>query len=210
MGIILKKQIHGDCLLGIWEIREDFETLFSQVSLDDDEMERLNSFKSYNRKLEYLSVRTLINDMTGRVCKIIYNEERKPFLKGNTYNISISHSYDLTSILLSKTKRVGIDLERMSHKISSLRQRFINEQELVTDDPELMRYHLYLHWCGKEALYKICDKQDINFRDNLTLFPFLPQDEGSLKGRVLNKHGLEDFYIHYKRYKDYSIVWTCK
>jgi len=210
MGVILKENVHNDCLLGMWEIKEDYETLFSQVSLEDDEMERLNSFKSYNRKLEYLSVRTLINEMTGRVCKIIYNEERKPFLKGNTFNISISHSYDITSILLSRNKRVGIDLERMSHKIRNLKHRFINDQELITDDPEQLRYHLYLHWCGKEAMYKICDKQDINFRENLTLFPFSPAESGHTKGRVLNMYGVEDFILRYFNYKNYSIVWTCK
>lgn len=194
----------------MWEIEEDYDTLFSSLRLDDDELERLESFKSNSRKLEWLSVRALIKDMLGRKSRIIYNAEKKPFLKGNSWNISISHSYNLTSIFVSKSKRVGIDLELMSHKISSISHKFINSQEVITDDPDLKRYHLYLHWCAKEAMYKICDKQDINFKENLTVFPFLPADEGTLKGRVLNSKGLEDFLLRYKKYKDYSIVWTCK
>jgi 4'-phosphopantetheinyl transferase EntD len=210
MGVILKECLKGDCILGMWEIEEDYDTLFSSLRLDDDELERLESFKSNSRKLEWLSVRALIKDMLGRKSRIIYNAEKKPFLKGNSWNISISHSYNLTSIFVSKSKRVGIDLELMSHKISSISHKFINSQEVITDDPDLKRYHLYLHWCAKEAMYKICDKQDINFKENLTVFPFLPADEGTLKGRVLNSKGLEDFLLRYKKYKDYSIVWTCK
>ena len=98
----------------------------------------------------------------------------------------------------------------MSHKISNISFKFINEQELITDDPEFSRYHLYIHWCAKEALYKICDKQDINFKENLTIFPFHPKNEGQIKGRVLNIHGIEDFNLFYSKYNNYTIVWTCK
>jgi phosphopantetheinyl transferase (holo-ACP synthase) len=210
MGIVLKEKINGDCILGIWEITEDYDSLYSRLNLEEDEIETLNSFKSQGRKLEWLSVRVLINDLTEKESRIIYNEGRKPFLKGNSFHISISHSYNLTSILISKTKRVGIDLEKMSHKISALSFKFINEQELITSDPDQIRYHLYLHWCAKEAIYKICDKQDINFRENVTIFPFIPKESGLIKGRVLNVYGVEDFSLYYKKYKDYSIVWTCK
>lgn len=210
MGVILKEKISGDCILGLWEIEEDFESLFSRLRLEEDELERLEGFKSQSRKLEWLSVRTLINDMMEQNSRIIYNAERKPFLKGNSWNISISHSYNLTSIFISKSKRVGIDLELMSHKISSISHKFINSQEYVTDDPDMKRYHLYIHWCAKEAMYKICDKQDINFKENLTVFPFEPADKGMIKGRVLNSKGVDDFWLRYKKYKDYAIVWTCK
>ena len=210
MGVILKDTIGDECILGMWEIEEDFDTLFSMLKLEDDELERLQGFKNLGRKLEWLSVRTLINDMMQTNSRIIYNAERKPFLKGNSWNISISHSFNLTSIFISKNKRVGIDLELMSHKISSISHKFINAQEYVTDDPDLKRYHLYIHWCAKEAMYKICDKQDINFKENLTVFPFQPGEEGNIKGRVLNSKGVDDFWLQYKRYKDYSIVWTCK
>lgn len=210
MGIILKEKIGEDCILGMWEIEEDYDTLFSLLNLEEDELERLNSFKNNGRKLEWLSVRTLINDMMNKNTRIIYNAERKPFLKGNSWNISISHSYNLTSIFVSKSKRVGIDLELMSHKIRYISHKFINSQEWITDDPDLKRYHLYIHWCAKEAMYKICDKQDINFKENLTVFPFEPAEEGMIKGRVLNINGLQDYWLQYKKYKDYAIVWTCK
>lgn len=175
MGIVMKESVRDECLLGIWEVSEDYNTLLSKLKLDKEEINKLNSFKSEGRKLEWLSVRNLINNLLERKARIIYNADNKPFLKGTTYNISISHSHKLTSIFLSKKNRVGIDLELMSHKISNLSDKFINNQEIITSDPDLRRYHLYIHWCAKEALYKICDKQDINFKENLTIFPFQPK-----------------------------------
>ena len=142
MGLIVKEHVAGDCLLGIWEITEDFNTLYSRLRLDDEEEDKLRSFKSEGRKLEWLSVRNLINELTGRESKIIYNAERKPFIKGNSFSISISHSHHLTSILLSENRRVGIDLEYMSHKINKISFKFINEQEIITHDPGFERYHL--------------------------------------------------------------------
>jgi 4'-phosphopantetheinyl transferase len=209
MGVIINKEVNG-CKLGLWKITEDYYTLYSMLSMDMEEINMLESFGSEGRKIEWLSARALATAMTGKDSRIIYSEERKPFLKGSAFNISISHSNKLTTILMSKTKRVGIDLELMSHKISNLTKKFINDQELLTSDPALSTYHLYLHWCGKEALYKICDKQDINFRENLTLFPFEPKESGIIKGRVLNSHGVEDFILNYQKTEGYSIVWTSK
>lgn len=205
----MKKEMNG-CILGIWKITEDYYTLYSMLSMDMEEISMLESFGNESRKIEWLSVRALANEMTGKDSRIIYNEARKPYLKGMAFNISISHSRNLTSIFLSKTKRVGLDLEYMSHKICQIGDRFINDQEYITDDPELKSYHYYLHWCGKEAIYKICDKQDINFKDNLTLFPFVPKENGIIRGRVLNIHGVEDFVLSYQKIDDYAIVWTCK
>ena len=106
--------------------------------------------------------------------------------------------------------RVGIDLEYMSHKISRLADRFINETEKITDDPDLIRYHLYIHWCAKEALYKICDKKDINFKKNLRIEPFEPDDNGSIVGTVDNIYGNDTYNLNYFKMDNYIIVWCCK
>jgi len=209
MGVILKKEINS-CILGIWKITEDYYTLNSMLSMDMEEINMLESFGNENRKVEWLSVRALAKELTASDSRIIYSEENKPFLKGMAYNISISHSRKFTSIFLSKNKRVGIDLEYMSHRIGNICHKFINNQEYITNDPEMKTYHYYLHWCGKEAMYKICDKQDINFKENLTLFPFEPKESGIIRGRVLNNHGLEDFILNYQKIEDYAIVWTYK
>ena len=210
MGIILNKEVQEGCKLGIWEITENFEELRSGLILESEEVKTLNGFKNHERKLEWLSVRNLINGIRGEHSRIIYNADRKPFLLDNSCNISISHSKKFTVILTSRFMRVGIDLEYMSHKISKLADRFINETEKITDDPDHMRYHLYIHWCAKEALYKICDKKDINFKKNLRIEPFKPDDAGSILGTVDNIYGHDTYNLNYFRMDNYIIVWCCR
>ena len=73
MAIILHKEVDTCCKLGIWEINEDYDDLRSRLSLSDEENERLEGFLSYNRKLEFLSVRVLVNEMAGEPTRIVYN-----------------------------------------------------------------------------------------------------------------------------------------
>ncbi|MEX0988093.1 MAG: 4'-phosphopantetheinyl transferase superfamily protein [Bacteroidales bacterium] len=210
MGIFLKTEIQPDCLLGVWEITEDYDTLHSLVRLNKEEKARLASFRSLSRKLEWLSVRALIKSMKGHDAKITYNAENKPYLNGGSGNISISHSRNLTAILVSPDKRVGIDLEYMSGKISKLGHKFMNSKEMLTENINDRKFHLYLHWCAKEALYKICNKQDVNFREGITILPFEPEDNGFLRGHVVNSAGEEIFDLEYLHHENYSLVWCCK
>jgi 4'-phosphopantetheinyl transferase len=210
MGVIIKKFAEEDCLMGLWEIHEDFDTIYKLASIDDEEEATLCSFKNLNRQIEWLSVRALLNDMTQKNSKIIYNEEHKPFLMCNSYNISISHSNKLTSILLSKCKRVGIDLEYMSHRINKIAHKFINDNEYVTSNRVFEQLHLYIHWCAKEALYKICDKKNINFKENLTIKPFELEHSGIITGVHHDISIYEEFQMHYQLHDNYVIVFCCK
>ncbi len=211
MAILLNEHLECGCHLGIWKITENYDTLLSRLTLTREELETLERFSHMPRKIEWLSVRVLLSEMTNKELSIYYNGNRKPFIKGNSHFISISHSRDLTAILLSRDKKVGIDLEYMSHRIASICDRFINDNDVITtEDSESRKYHLYIHWCAKEALYKICDKQDINFRDSLTIEPFKPLERGVINGRVQNKSRDEIFEMNYFCMGNYVIVWTCK
>ncbi len=208
MGLLLKEFVEDDCQLGIWDITENYEELLSKVNLLKEEQDLLNSFGRDFRKIEWLSVRVLLREMTGQELSIVYNGNRKPFIRGNSYRISISHSNQLSSILLSKNHKVGIDMEYMSYRISKISHRFMNDKEQVTNDEDLKRYHLYIHWCAKEALYKICDKQDIDFKKNIIIEPFNPERQGELNGLVSNRFRNEYFKLNYFTIDDYVIVYT--
>ena len=210
MGLLIKEYVENGCLLGLWEISESFDTLYKQVQLDDDEKNTLFGFKNDNRQVEWLSVRALLNFLTEKNSKIVYNEEHKPFLFGNSYNISISHSHKLTSILLGKQKRVGIDLEFMSHRINKIAHKFINQREYITPEKDLEKLHLYIHWCAKESLYKICDKKNINFKDNLTIQPFEIEQGGIIHGIHHDVNIHDEFQLKYKIYDNYVIVYCFK
>ncbi len=210
MGLIIKKQLSTGCMLGVWEICEDYETLRSFLNLEDSDTHALESFRNHERKLEFLSVRSLLTNMTHPSAKIIYNGTRKPSLRDKSFNISITHSHHLTSILLSRNKRVGVDMEYMTDRINKVAHKFISKDEYIIEDKTLQLYHLYIHWCAKEALYKLCDKPNLIFRKNLFISPFQVNEKGVIKGHLDTVLRKEDFDLHYFKHDNYIIVWCCE
>jgi 4'-phosphopantetheinyl transferase len=210
MGCITKHYLNEFSILGVWKIEEDLDTLLELVSLDIDEKKKYKGFSSTSRKLEFLSVRALLSELIGKEAKIVYNKNNKPFLKDGSRFISISHSHKLTAILLSTNEKVGIDLEYMSSNIAAIAFKFLNWREKVTRENENRRYHLYLHWCAKEALYKICDKEGISIRKNITIEPFSVKESGEIKGHVHTDKINESFDLYYSKYDNYAIAWTKK
>jgi phosphopantetheinyl transferase len=211
MACITKHYLDEFSILGVWKIEEDIDTLLGTVVLDNDEKKKFKGFSSNSRKLEFLSVRALLAELIGKGAKIVYNKNNKPFLRDGSRFISISHSHKLTAILLSTSEKVGIDLEYMSTNIAALALKFLNRKEKVVKEQEAKRCHLYIHWCAKEALYKICDKEGINFKKkNLTIAPFQVEEAGEIKGSVHTDKINEEFDLHYSKYDNYAIVWTKK
>lgn len=210
MGCITKHYLNEFSVLGVWKIEEDISSLLKLVELDREDRKRYREFRSISRKLEYLSVRALLAELLGKDARIVYNKNNKPFIKNGSHFISISHSYRLTAILLSTNEQVGIDLEYMNANIGAFASKFMNKREKVVRDPSRSKYHLYLHWCAKEALYKICDKEGISIKTNILIQPFKLKDSGEIKASVrTNKIDLT-FDLYYTRYDNYAIVWTKK
>jgi 4'-phosphopantetheinyl transferase len=210
MGCITKHYLNEYSILGVWKIEEDIETLLDLVVLDNEEKKRYKIFSSNSRKLEFLSVRALLSEVLGKDARIVYNKNNKPFLKDGSMFISISHSHKLTAILLSTNEKVGIDLEYMRTNIAAIAFKFLNRKEKVTKELDDRRYHLYIHWCAKEALYKICDKEGISIKKNLTIEPFQVKESGEIKGKVHTDKINESFDLYYSKYDNYVIVWTKK
>lgn len=210
MGCITKHLLNKDTVIGVWKIEEDLETLISMVDLSPEDRKRYDVFRSNSRKMEFLSVRALLAEMLGRDARIVYNKNNKPFIKDGSHFISITHSNKLTAILLSKDERVGIDLEYMRVNINAFASKFLNKKEKITRKWADRTYHLYIHWCAKEAIYKICDKEGINIVNDITIEPFSVMQSGEIKGYVKNERIDDHFTLFYSRYDNYTIVWTKK
>lgn len=210
MACISEHHLNEYTVLGVWKIEEDLESLLSMVELEPEDKKKFKKFKSNSRKLEFLSVRAMLAELIGPESRIVYNKNNKPFIKDGSHFISISHSNNLTALMLSTRERIGLDLEYMSSNIIGIAARFINRNEKITRKWDFMRYHLYIHWCAKEALYKICDKEGINMKKDITIEPFKVEESGDIKGIVESDGLKEAFNLQYTRYDNYTIVWTKK
>ena len=210
MGCITKHYLNKDTVIGVWKIEEDLPTLLEMVEMSPEDKKRYEIYRSTSRKMEFLSVRALLAEMLGREAKIVYNKNNKPFIKDGSHFISITHSNKLTAILISRNERVGIDLEYMRVNINAFASKFLNRREKITRRWADRTYHLYIHWCAKEAMYKICDKEGINIVNDITIEPFTVQESGEIRGSVKNERIDDQFTLWYARYDNYTIVWTKK
>jgi 4'-phosphopantetheinyl transferase len=210
MACITKHYLNKDTALGVWKIEEDIPALLEMVDLGPEDLKRYDLFRSTSRKLEFLSVRALLAEMLDRNARIVYNKNNKPFIKDGSHFISISHSNKLTAIIISKDERVGIDLEYMRVNINAFASKFVNKKEKITRRWADRTYHLYIHWCAKETIYKICDKEGINIVNDITIEPFEVHESGEIKGSVLNERIDDNFTLYYSKYDNYTIVWTKK
>jgi 4'-phosphopantetheinyl transferase len=210
MACITKHYLNKDTVLGVWKIEEDIPALLEMVDMSAEDLKRYDLFRSTSRKLEFLSVRALLAEMLDRNARIVYNKNNKPFIKDGSHFISISHSNKLTSIIISKDERVGIDLEYMRVNINAFSSKFVNKREKITRRWADRTYHLYIHWCAKETIYKICDKEGINIINDITIEPFEVRESGEIKGSVKNERIDDHFTLYYSKYDNYTIVWTKK
>ncbi len=210
MSCITKHYLNRETIIGVWKIEEDLETLLGMVDMSVEDRRRYSAYRSTSRKTEFLSVRALLAEMLDRDARIVYNKNNKPFIKDGSHFISITHSNKLTAILISKDEKVGIDLEYMRLNINAFASKFLNKKEKITRKWADRTYHLYIHWCAKEAIYKICDKEGINIVRDITIEPFTVKESGEIKGTVENERISDRFTLYYSRYDNYTIVWTKK
>lgn len=210
MGCITKHYLSKETVIGVWKIEEDIPALLEMVDLGPDDRKRYKLFRSTSRKVEFLSVRALLAEMLDKEARIVYNKNNKPFIKDGSHFISITHSNKLTAILISKNERVGIDLEYMRVNINAFASKFLNKKEKITRKWSDRTYHLYIHWCAKEAIYKICDKEGINLVNDITIEPFAVKEAGEIRGSVHNERINDQFTLFYSKYDNYTIVWTKK
>ena len=213
MPLILNRIIDKNTLLGLWKIDEEAENLRKQAELDNTEELAYTSFKSEIRKKQWLSYRILLKKMLyPQSVTLEYDAYGKPFLKNNAHFISISHSGDYSSVIISKSDPVGIDIERLKERIHRIKDRFLTtgEDQMIGNSNRLEK--LYIAWGAKEAVYKIHGRPDVDFQHDIRILTidYLCTEKGNCTA-VMNASGIqEEFTVTYERIEDYMLVYALK
>lgn len=125
------------------------------------------------RQREKAAVKSLLYAMThDESLEISHNSDGKPFVDG--WNISISHTRGYAAIMLSKTKRVGLDIEYTDERVSRVVGRFLRE-----DEPAENVESQLIHWSAKETVYKLFSSEKL-LSSQIRLRSFTPQSKGKL------------------------------
>ncbi|MES1219401.1 MAG: 4-phosphopantetheinyl transferase, partial [Bacteroidota bacterium] len=124
MPVFFQHQINDTTRLGIWKIEETEEFFKNNVPQHRD-------VTHPRKRLQHLAGRFLLQflapDFPYELIQIA--ETRKPFLPNDMYHFSISHCGDYAAAIVSKDKRVGIDIEIPKQKIERISEKFLSQEE---------------------------------------------------------------------------------
>lgn len=212
MSLFLKKEVAADTLLGIWRIEESAEWFRSQLMLDEKEKELIDAIKHPQRKLHWLSSRVLIRTLmqTNRFIHLESDLNGKPVIRNFPVELSLSHSADLSALLLSKKFKVGIDIEQMDHKVLRIQHKFVSEKELQWVSEEERVEQLYAIWCAKEAMYKLYGQKKLDFRQHLFVERFDYADSGLINGKILKGDYSLELKVRYERLGEYMTAYVLR
>ena len=106
------------------------------------------------------------------VDKIRRSIHNKPYLEGRREKISISHTGDLLAVIISESKRVGVDIEILSERVSKIAHKFIHAEEMKSIEENNKVIQQLILWCAKESMYKLFEKRELSFKENIRLLPY--------------------------------------
>lgn len=210
MSLVFIKDVAKDTRLGLWRVEESIEELEKNLILNEKERSFFNSLNKGIRNLHWLSSRLLIRKMinTPEFIEIENDAYGKPQIINFDYELSISHSFDYASVILSKNKS-GVDIELISNKILKIAHKFINESESKYISNDYQIEQMYVIWGAKESLYKLYGKKNLNFKKNINIYPFkLNSKKASIKGEIINNELRKIYTIHYERIDEYMLVYV--
>ena len=174
--------LNGSTKVFVWKINETFDELFRSVTLKDISLARLENMKSESHQRGFLSVRRLLMEAGYTDFDLNYDELGKPHLKSqmfdagcqmntqhptsSTQHISISHSHDLSVIVLSD-KNIGADLEILKDKTLKLAPRYMDVSHLENLSEANQLIKATVVWGIKESVFKIKNEIGISFKDHI-------------------------------------------
>ncbi len=195
--------------LGIWEITETEDFFIEKLDLFPTEKEYIATLKG-RRKLEWLAGRFLLHYMSGRAIRgaCIKDEFGKPFLEDSPYQISISHSRELASVIAAPFS-IGIDIQKLVGKIERIAHKFMRDNEMESLEEGTRLEHLHVYWGAKEALYKAYGRRELDFKKHIHIEPFAYDlENGFCSGQVLKGDFKARYQIWYERRGDFILVWA--
>ncbi|MES2517532.1 MAG: 4'-phosphopantetheinyl transferase superfamily protein [Bacteroidota bacterium] len=202
MAIIFSKYISEQCLITLWRIEENAEFFLKYLHIKQKDLENLSNATHPQKQLEWLASRTCVKHTVEQLEHtyqgIEKDEHNNPFLSKIKGFVSLSHTSEYAVAIVSLTDEVGIDIERISNKLSRVAHKFLSESERLHAEENLFKMCIY--WCAKESLYKWYGKKNLSFKDNIFIEPFdgkptYVQGEIFIDGVLKTEHDLSVFYI---------------
>lgn len=191
--------IHPNTTAYVWKITENIEDL-NNIYLSKNSLSRVASMKSVQHQKGFLSIRHLLHHLSLNDDDLYYNEFGKPLLK-NGQQISITHSYDFSAIVISNNI-VGIDIEKNREKIKIIKHRFTDIKQVELSDEDYIKKLTFI-WGAKESMFKIHPCGGMSFKNDLVVNHMNNQ---KAKGFINTPELKQNCDIYFFQLEDYSLA----
>ena len=166
MPLVYQQNINLNSRLAVWHISENEDFFYMKVSLQ-------SSITHPHKRLQHLAGRYLLQELYEDfpLELILIADTKKPFLTDEEYHFSISHCGDYAAALVSKTDRVGVDIEIPQSKIKVIRHKFLTDKEMFILEKLHLKEEeaLTLGWSIKESVFKWYGKGMVDFKDHIQI-----------------------------------------
>ncbi len=189
----------------IWKIEESFDTLLKNIELTAKNTGRLNGMKSIHHQKGFLSIRHLLAIEGYTDYDLYYDTNGKPHLK-NELNISITHSFIFSAIILSDNK-VGIDVEKKRDKILRIAHKFTSVKNFDKSSLTYKIRKLTAIWCAKESLYKGFNSAGLSFLNHIHVEDFGLDQKGTTAIADFNNK-TESYNVRFNEFEGFTCAYA--
>lgn len=192
--------------LGVWEMSESLDAIIRLPEVAPFVAEALR-FSSLSRRQEWLTVRVLLHELLGELKEIAYTPAGKPYLKDESFQISISHTLGYVAVIISPSSMVSIDIEVYGDKIKRVAHRVFHPDEFFYPLSEESTFYELLIWSAKEVVVKTNKLSNIDFREDLIVQPFKLGSAGTFIIVERQTASKEHFEINYIANKSFVLTY---
>jgi phosphopantetheinyl transferase (holo-ACP synthase) len=96
-------------------------------------------------------------------------------------------------------------MEHIQEKMMRVSGRFLSETELASTGADLEKICIY--WCAKEAMYKLFNLRDTEFKGNLKVSKFDKDNRGQLEGVIHVGSFLSKTEIQYQLFGEVVVAF---
>lgn len=195
---------------GVWKTDESIDQLLALFPHCEKYESMLTRFTSAHRRLEWLSVRTLLYTLLGEEKEICYESNGKPYLADHSSFISISHTRGYVAVIVSVKAPTGIDIEQYGERVHKVAHKYMREDEPTSLYEGVETWSLLLHWSAKEVMFKCMEMAEVDFRKHLRVYPFQTECSGEFRVQEFRTDAQKEFQIHYLLHPDFVLTWQVR
>lgn len=194
MPLVYQQNINLHTRLGVWHIAED-EAFFT-----DRQIPPGRDITHPKKRLQHLAGRMLLKELYADFPYDLIRiaDTRKPFIENESYHFSISHCGSYAAAIVSKTQRVGIDVELFTNKVLKVKHKFLSPAEqnlLAANGPGDTPAHseiITVAWSIKESLYKWFGEGELDFIEHMQIDNIaLVANTGTAVCRILKRTSIQ-------------------